>query len=179
MNLFSQIGFTLVLIFLACDVSKGQSQFDSRLDELDLFYYSPVESSYKSFKNGETRYFKYDIKLLSKSDKQEIFVILKSEDKLQNLANTPHIEFTRLIASIATNDQNENIVVKSFSEEKLEAYNAAWASEANFILKNNISKYRKAKLISIYKEGNGLASILYCYNEIPDLIQILSFRNNQ
>jgi len=179
MNFYRRFGIVIGFICLSSLVADGQSRLDTRLSEMDLFIYSPVESSYQSFKNGNTNYFSYDIKLRSKENKQEIFVILKSVEMLQNLANTPHVEFTRLIAGIATNDQDESIVVTSFSDDKLDFYNATWASEANFVLKPNISKYRKAKLLSIYKEGKGLASILYCYNEIPDLIRLVSFKDQQ
>jgi hypothetical protein len=162
--------------FLLSTVLPSQSNFSpdikSKLEKMELDFYEPIEQKFKTRKSGKNRFFKFDLHLIDKKSEQEIYVILRDENGEDDIVQFPHIEFTRLLANLATNDQEEDIMVVTYDTKKLLARNSDWGSEAYFKTRKEISDYPYAKLVSFYKEGYGLVSIMYCFDD-PDLLPFL------
>ena len=139
---------------------------------MGLEYFEPVEQKFKYREGDSNRFFTYDLKLVDKKSEQEIFLILRNEKDEKDIVQYPHIEFTMLVANLATNDQEKDIMVVTHDTPKLVIRNAIWGSEAYFTIRKEISRYPNAKLVSFYREGLGMVSILYCFDN-PDLLPLL------
>ena len=172
--------FIYSILFFLPIFLLGQSELPPnvayKVDYMGLDYFHPLEQKFK-FKKGErNRYFSYDMKMIDRKLKQEIFVILTPERTEDDIVKYPHIEFTRLLAGLATNEQDVDIMVVTHDTRKLNHSNADWGSESYFTIKEQISRYPHAKLFSFYKEGKGLVSILYCFNNPDYLPKLFAFQ---
>ena len=173
---------TIALAFLLMDtVSAQEEPFIKQMEALGLYFYSTLESAYKYFGRGSNEIFSYEMRMKNKTEGLEIFLIYNrtvSGDKLL----VPHIEFTRQIADMATNDEDARIWTKNFSVDDLKKYHADWGAEAEFYLKKGISRFRKGRVVCIFREGRQMASVLYCYNkksQLPDLISFIDDASQQ
>ena len=176
--------FPCMIIFFMIPSSSAQSELSEELaslmDEMDVYYLQALENSYKSLGSGSNRYFDYDMRLRARDIKEEVLVVLKPSSDHAALLKYPHIELNRFIALCATNDQEANIEVKNLSRSELKELNASWGVEARFYLKNGISKYDKARLMCLYKEGFGMVYNLNCYqNKISEGRLFVSFKDSE
>jgi len=160
--------FLLVTIFMS-HISSGQSgkfgspDFSEKVNRLDLEFFTPVERQMKTKKLLKDDFFEYDLVLRSKNQ-LDIRYILQPFDNQNNRVLYPHIELTRMIASIATNDEEEDILVNGFSGCKAKNdYGADWGLYADFVPKRSFSEFPKARIVSLYKEEKGLVHCIILY----------------
>lgn len=108
---------------------------------------------------------KYDMVFVSEDDSIEMKFIFKNEAKANTILKFPQLEMSRLLTQFATNNQRAYINANEISRRELnQNYSADWGIEASFLPKPEITSKTKGKLISIFKEGHSLITVLIFYN---------------
>jgi hypothetical protein len=149
------------------------SSFEQKLDLMNLVLELPAEGKLINARAIDNIFFDYQLKLKDKKRQLELFIILNEESSADDIIQFPHITFMRLVSNIATNSQENEIMVVTWDDKKLEKRNADWGSEAYVTIRKSLSNFPNAKLISFYKESRGLVTILYCFDNpfiLPDLL---------
>lgn len=90
----------------------------------------------------------------------------------------PHLEFNRLLGNLIPNDDDQEVLVVGWREQKLLEKNADWGAEAYIKPREEISSYPFAKLVSFFKEDKGMVVILYCFNKPDSVPDLLSFQKD-
>lgn len=153
------------------------SSFEGKLEKMQLLHYKALEGKSKLRGAGKNFIFRYDARINLRDSDYEYFILLDSEQGPRDILNTPHVEFTRMVADMASNDESNMIWARVLDEEEALIYAADWAAEARFISKDALSRYPEARLLCIYREGVGMASVLLCHNGLKQFPKILSFTN--
>jgi hypothetical protein len=146
--------------------------FTKLLKDSELEYFAPVEDWYHIMPD---EFLKYDLVIQNQDGDVEIrFVIKPYKEKV--IDQYPHIEYIRMLLSIATNNETE--VIRQLSMDKTEAsknYNADWAGLSHFVPKRKFSKMRYGCLISFYKENIARVYTVILYDR-EDLIPFTFFK---
>ena len=139
--------------------------FDEKAEKLGVEFFYPIETKIKQKKLRTDDFLNYDLVLKSKND-FEIRYFMYPESESSHISFHPHVEMTRTIATIATNDEDENIRMRTLSiEESIQRFNADWAIYADFVPKESFSRFRIGRLVSIYKEGRGYLNCIILYKK--------------
>ena len=87
----------------------------------------------------------------------------------QNKPSTqiPHVEFMRVISSIAPNDEGDTpVTVHTLPEQALKKeFNAHWGSVAYFKPKPEFSDKKHCRFLSLFSEDKGTIHIFYLFDE--------------
>jgi len=144
---------------------------------MQLFHYQALEAKAKIKGAGKNFVFSYDNRIEVREGAYEYFILLNQEQGSRDILKTPHVEFTRLVADMASNDESNLIWARVLDGEENSLYNADWSAEARFVPKDALSRYPEARLLCIYREGVGMATVLLCHNGLKQFPRILGFTN--
>ena len=160
-----------ILYFLVQPPAIGQMDksfpldFKRKADLMGIEFFYPIERKIKSKKIVSDDFMEYDLVLRSRND-FEIRYSLVTAANAEKANIHPHVELTRTLASIATNDEEENIRVNPMSHrESLEKYGADWGIFADFVPKKSFSNFRIGRIVSLYKEGSGYLNCIILYKK--------------
>lgn len=145
--------------------STFKEQFRDKASRMGLMFTEATEGRYTYKDSGANSLFHYDAKIMGKGRASECYVMLKEETGALSVTRTPHVEFTRMIANMASNDADHRIWARIMDPDEAARMGADWAAEARFVPKRLLSRNTKARLICLYKEGRGMASTLLCYKD--------------
>jgi hypothetical protein len=155
--------FSLCLVFktgLQAQLVYTQ-QFTDKLEALDLYFYEPTDNWLHLLPVKKDSIFNYDLMLISEENDVDVRIILNTIDEKPDLLKFPHVEFTRILTNVATNDPEADILVSQLSGATIkDAFNADWALMADFIPKKWLSLLAFGRLYSLYKDDKGIASII-------------------
>ena len=154
------------------DLSKD---FETLLDSMDLVLVLPTEGKLKTEKLESNIFFNHQLKLKDRQNEYEVFIMLDHEDSADDIIRIPHFTFMRLTSNIATNDPDKDIMVVTWDDRKLDKRKADWGAESYVQIKESISSYPNAKIISFYKDDVGMVTILYCFDNPYELPELLYF----
>jgi len=142
------------------------------LMKMGLEYLPPVEQAPMFLSKGEVKYFDYNFGIKLDDGKTLILVQTRNDDGNY----IPQVMISALVATLATNDQDVEINMVSPSDSYLQDTNSDWAIEALFTPKDNIGDYGIAHLKSIFKDGIGIANILYLAKTDVNVTPILRYK---
>ena len=181
MNLKKILACMILLSFST--MQAQQNQYESSLYDaiigMNLNFFMPVENSFTFVKKNDSEFFKYDYKLVAKSKEMESLIALHPIGKHPSTDHHPQIEFQRLLANIAPNDDDQEILVVGWDEHKLKKANADWGAEAYITPRSAITKFKHAKLIGLFKEGSGTVILIHCFDDPDMLPELFAFLPNE
>jgi hypothetical protein len=168
-NSFGRVALLIFPMICMLNMAVGQSgkfgspDFTEKVERLELEFFTPVERRIKTKKLLKDDFLEYDLVLRSRNQ-LEIRYILQPFDNQQNTVLHPHVELTRMVASVASNDEEEEILINAFSgSEAKREYGADWGLFADFVPKRSFSGFPKARIMSLYKEEKGLVNCIILY----------------
>ena len=137
-----------------------------KLIEIDIF--EPVEGKYKSRRSFKNDYQQIDHTIFSKSEGMEIRYSILPAVESDPSTQVHHVEFMRVISSIAPNDEEEEtpITVHTLPESTLKKeFNADWGSVAYFKPKPKFSSKQHCRLLSLFAAERGTIHIFFLFDE--------------
>lgn len=160
----------VVFLFSVSHSLIGQSDdliytrsFTQKLLHFNIDFFQPIERWLHITPTTEDAYMNYDAVF---HDEAELEVRVKFIDVKKAASYHPHIELTRLMADIATNDQNEDILIHQMNREWVnETYNADWGVFVDFAPKLSYSQYPKGRVLCLYKEERALIHYIILYGD--------------
>lgn len=173
---------SIIITFLLLSISiVAQKELDianiaEDLDEMGLDFFIPTENSFKFRKLKLSEFFEYDTRIIARSKEMEVLIALHPDGESDATTYFPHIEFQRLLANLSPNDDDQNILVIGWREERLKERNADWGAEAYFTPRAEITNFPHLKLIAFFKEGQGMVVMAYCFDKpVKRLPKLISF----
>ena len=173
--------FCLSFLMLAhCLVAQKSSHdlFLKQIDAFDLYFYEPVEGQAKYKSAGHNSIFSYDAHLRLKEERKEVYFFLNDIAETAVINQAPHVEFMRQVSDMASNDENNSIWIRMYEGSDLQKYNAEWVCEARFVPKNQFTRYKKGRLLGIFRKDKGLATVLYLSDKDGPYMDFLSFKSD-
>lgn len=138
--------------------------FQEKMEKMGVELFLPIESRIKQKKLVKDDFLEYDLVLKSKRN-FEIRYFLYPENQVEGTP-PPQVELTRTLASIATNDEEENIRMTSLSHrEAKRRFGADWAIYADFVPKQSFSDFAIGRIVSLFKEGRGYLNCIILYKK--------------
>ena len=160
---FIFIGLFVSNFSMAQSGKFGSPEFLNKAERLGVEFFIPIEREVKTKKLLKDDFEKYDL-VLKSGNQLELRYILQPIDIQGFNLIPPHVELTRIMASLATNDEEEHILVRSFTPHEAQIYYGAdWGLYADFIPKKTFSRFPKARIVSLYKEDKGLIMCIILY----------------
>ncbi len=156
----------LFLILLKVDISAQQLplSFQKTLEKMDLILSLPIENNYKIKKRSTSEFFKADYILKSRKRKVEIqyLLLIDTTEKI-----IPSIHASTIVSTLAQNKEAYSTIAvhKIDNTILLESLHADWGAISFFQPKRSVSKYKHAKLVSLYKTGKGMVYVLFLFDE--------------
>jgi hypothetical protein len=158
--------------------SQGLKLIEEDLDKMGLNFYTPVENTFKFSKLRLSEFYEYDSRIRAKSGEMEILIALHPDGEEMSTSRHPHIEFQRLLGNLTPNDDEQQVLVVGWREQKLVDRNADWGAEAYFRPRKAITSFPNAKLIAFFKEGHGMVVMLYCFDKPDSVPKLLDFKES-
>ena len=155
--------FLSVIAFLICFSLSAQkpllsSNFQEKLDELGLEFYFPLEQKIKVKEEISDEFLNYDLILKSKNH-FEIRYLLDPITEAENGIIHPRVRLSSLVATMATNNQEEYILISEMGEmEARESFGAEWGVYADFIPKKSFSHLPFGRVVSLFHANKGLVN---------------------
>ncbi len=140
--------------------------FQARLDQAGLSFIYPVDAGYKHRKNASSPYMESHYTIRSRKEKMEIRYHIQPYDENDPTADYPHINASRMLMHLASN--NEDLVMSgiNLSEASLkEDYHADWGKLFNFQPKFGFSHYQHCQMLALFREGKGMAYVLFLFDK--------------
>ena len=161
--------FTILILSSRFTTAQSNAIFpqsiQQKADNMGIEFFYPIESRIKHKRNVKDNFLNYDLILKSKNRFEIRYSLIPFDDPNYKSIH-PHVEITRIIASIATNDENENIRMTVLShEEAAIKFNADWGLYADFVPKDAFSKFKIGRIVSLYKEGRGYLNCIVLYKK--------------
>jgi len=170
------LSFTIFATFLVGQREIGIESIEADLDQMGLEFFRPTENSFKFKKLRLSEFFEYDTRIKAKSNELEVLIAIHPDGQDDATSYFPHIEFQRLLANLSPNDDDQNILVVGWREQRLKERNADWGAEAYFTPRPEITDFPHLKLIAFFKEGNGMVVMAYCFDKPVEVLpKLLSF----
>ena len=156
-----------ILILLLCFGSVGAwtqiiytASFTHALRQAGIEYAEPVEQWLHVTIPPDDEFMEYDLVL--QNDRNDFEVRYHFAD--ENSAIPASIAVSRLVASIAVNDEAQNIVVRIPPEEFLkDAFNADRGVLVQFTPKETFSEKRHGAFLSLYADGRPSVNVVLLY----------------
>jgi len=153
---------------------------EEELEAMNLDFFTPTENKTKFLKPGKNKFFKYDTRIKVKSNEMEVLVAFHHDTITSPIATFyPHLEFNRLLNNVVPNDDDQEVLVIGWRDPKLRDKNADWGAEAYIRPRKEVSTYPYAKMISFYREGEGMVVMLYCFRNPQNVPELISFREQE
>ena len=145
---------------------KMDESFEQLLKELQITFNEPTESNYKTVKQSKNNIFNCNFSIKAKKGDLEIRYALIKINKGETSVTFPHILSMNTVNHIASNHEDDEIVVQHVTEEDLKTnFKADWAATFYFTPKQQFSYKRKCKMLALYKEGAGMVYIFFLFNK--------------
>ena len=141
------------------------------LQSFELEYLAPVEVEGRSIAEGSILGYRYQFGVELVGVESVVLVALQPD--YTNIV--PHVTAVTKVSSLATNEQDAVIAVKSPSSSYVQELNADWCAHATFLAKDNRYGYQYGSLQSMYREGIGLVHMLQLSAELTDTRGVLRF----
>ncbi|MDH3244651.1 MAG: hypothetical protein OEM26_08560 [Saprospiraceae bacterium] len=173
--------FALVMVSTSLPAQIIYSHnFTKKLHRAGIDFVEPVEGFYKVRLLKKDDLLKYDMVIQSKEKDLEMRFVLDPKYKL----DVPHLSFFNLATSLATNEQRFNIKLNVYPPSEAKSlYGADWAAYSDFIPKRTLTDKYYARLISIFREGLGMAHQIILFNrherEVDVRSHTISFRGGE
>ncbi len=137
--------------------------FTHKLAHHQIDFFQPVERWLHITDVTSDEFMEYDAVLRDESG-LEIRVNIQEADKMYS--QHPHIEVMRMIADIATNEEQHDIMINQMNNDWVsERYQADWGLFVDFTPKASYSSYPNGRVLYLYKEGRALVSYIVLHNE--------------
>jgi len=139
--------------------------FSELLEQMKLDIAIPVERTYKNKRIKRNEFFNPDH--IIRARRRRVEIQYKAFPKEIHPHLIPHIRHTMTVTSIASNfEKSATVAVHKISKEDLaNSYKADWGSISYFQPKRSFSKYQHGKLLSLFKEDQGMICILFLFDE--------------
>lgn len=165
--------YILIISFLGIvSVTSSQEEliytksFTQKVAYHSIDFYQPVEQWFHVTNKYSDNYMDYDLVL---NDRKNIEVRVRIIESSKVFAKHPHIEVMRMIATMATNDENTSIKISQMNPEWVaEQYGADWGLFADFVPKRDFDTHSKGRVLCIYKEGRALVNYIVLYEDELD-----------
>lgn len=153
--------FGLILPFSTHGQIIYTKRFTKKLEKCNADIIRPVEGRYRVHMIRRRTDPKYDLVLRSEDFEQEIRFILDHSVR----QNAPHVRFFVLASDLATNDEENDIIIKAWDPAQArQLFSADWAGYCDFVPKPGVTDYAYGRLVSLYKDTHLMHMIIY-YNE--------------
>lgn len=160
--------YCIIIVCLQAYLSIGAQNpiiytrsFTNLLEKYHIDFYAPVERWLHASHVQQDHFMDYDLIL---EDGNDIEVRIRILDQ-GHIPPHPHVEMIRMLASIATNDQDVDISVSALEPEySLNNYGADGVVIGDFIPKETYSAYPFGRILFIYKKGVALIEYIVLHN---------------
>ena len=113
----------------------------------------------------------YDHSIYSRKEKLEIRYLIIPYQENDPLADLPHVKSNQLMVNLSSNTEEFTGSAFSYTPEAAKSdFNADWASEFYFRTKKAFSNKENCKMLTIYREGWGIAHVFFLFDKIPPLL---------
>ncbi|HMQ49805.1 MAG TPA: hypothetical protein PKA00_20325 [Saprospiraceae bacterium] len=144
---------------------KINPRFEQLLQDANLVFLEPTESSYRAVKALKNDYLDSDFIIRSKREGLEIRYVIQPLS-VGEADFWPHVEASRLLTHLASNEEDGVMVGHRIEENQLlQAFGADWAAYYYFEPKSAFGAYRHCRLLALYKEGQAMAYVVFLFNE--------------
>ncbi|MEM6317027.1 MAG: hypothetical protein AAF960_05115 [Bacteroidota bacterium] len=181
---FSFLLFCLLTTTLLAQKIKYTDSFLEKLEQTQIDVFTPVEGKYKSVRPLKNDFQPIDHAIVSKREKIVIRYSVIPYDSDKPATQLPHVDFMRLVTSVASNDEDAGVVsVHALDNPQLKTYfNADWGSMAYFKPKYRFSEAQHCRLLALFKEGQGTVYVFFLFDEpspaLDNRLRALQFRTN-
>lgn len=142
------------------------AQFQELLLACQLEFLAPLDAGYKDVAIIRNRIQDYNFAIRSRKEKLEIRYLLEPYQKHDPSFETPHIRSIQKLMHLASNEQDFVMSGLDVDPELLkDHFNADWGKVFFFRPKHQFSNYEHIKMLSLFKEGKGMAHIFFLFNE--------------
>ncbi len=169
------LSFISILIFFSVSINaqvKLSDDFQEKMETMQLEFLQPLEARYKKTRTKKNIILKSDFAIKAKKADMEIQFALKPE-AIPN--QFPHMQATSMAVSIATNEQDTKMVMHEMSKKDLTEYNADWGLITFFTPKDLFSTKKHCKMLSLYKEGEGMVYVLFLFDEATEEVDLQKY----
>jgi len=154
-----------------------------KMEQTEIDIFEPTEGKYTSKRPQRNDYQKIDHQVYSKEDKIEIRYTIIPYEENNRKTQVPHIEFMRVISSIAPNEEDTPVTVHTMPPIDLSKhFNADWGSIAYFKPKPSFANYQHCRFLSLYGDKRGMIHVFFLFNEpspiLDDRIYAVRFKKS-
>ncbi len=154
-----------------------------KMEQSDVDIFEPTEGKYASKRPKKNSYQKIDHQIYSKEDKLEIRYTIIPYEENNPATQIPHVEFMRVISSIAPNEDDTPVTVHTMPSIDLsKQFNADWGSIAYFKPKPNFADYKHCRFLSLYGDQRGTIHIFFLFDEpspiLDDRLYAMRFKRS-
>ena len=162
--------FSLSLLFaFVCPIQaqiKLSEDFVQILDQAGIEWMEPVEARYKQVPVRKKAFQAYDYAIRSRKERIEIRYIIRPYEPGAPSADVPHVEASRLVMHLATNDEDYLIAGREVAPELLSGFfNADWGMQYFFHPKAGFADWNHCEVLALHKDGQGTAFVLFLFDE--------------
>ncbi len=140
-------------------------EFEALCETIGVEVFVPVESDFKSVRIIKNPYQDYQAAIRSRKEKLEIRYAFEPYIESNSFTTMPHLQVTRSVTSVATNEEDAIIAFHEINEADLEKFNADWGQMVIFRPKVGFSEQPFCKMLTLFKEGKGTSSIFYLFDD--------------
>lgn len=142
------------------------AHFQELLLACQLEFLAPLDAGYKDVSVLRNSVQNYDFAIRSRKEKLEIRYLLEPYQENNPGFETPHIRSIQKLMHLASNEQDFVMTGLDVDPELLkEHFNADWGKIFFFRPKLRFCNYQHVKMLSLFKEGQGMAYIFFLFNE--------------
>jgi hypothetical protein len=146
-----------------------------KLAEMQLQWLAPTDAGFKMLSTKKHSFQATDWAIRSRKEGLEIRYLLDPE-VLPTTYLSPKVHATRLALHLATNNEDYVIAEHDIDENSLtNQYHADWGRRYFFKPKDLFSHKANAEIIALYKEGKGLAYIIFLFDTPPPSLEYHQF----
>lgn len=162
-------GFYLLLFLAFSNLSAQKIEYPedflAKMEAVGIQLSTPVDSDYKDVYVLKRAFQSYDFAIKSRKEKLEIRYYLEVFNENDPTFSMPHLRFSRFLMNLAANEEDSIISVHDTEKEDLEEFQADWGKIAFFRPKDTFTSSTHCKLLSLFKENQGMAYVLFLFNE--------------
>lgn len=152
-------------LFLHAQKIKYSKEMRQKMELIEIDIFEPLEGKYKSKRSLKNNYQSIDHTIYSKKEGLEIRYAILPTRRTDLSTQVPHVEFMRVISSIAPNEEDVPVSVHTIPEEHLKNFNADWGCTAYFKPKPTFSDKKHCRFLSLFSEDKGTIHIFYLFDE--------------
>lgn len=144
-------------------------EFLAKMDAVGISLSTPVDTDYKDIAVLKKVFQTYDFAIKSKKEKLEIRYFIEAYDEADPTFAVPHLRFTRFLMNLGSNEEEHIMAVHDVDVRDLEEeFQADWGKITFFRPKKSFSSATHCKLLSLFKEGQGMVYVLFLFDEVSE-----------